>query len=115
MTEIEKINEAIAACEYVIGFEKPAIMMPTKHIETALTALREKAEREDPEPLLLEQLLTMDSTPVWVEYLLTPTDEVNWCVIEDQAAHIPGCDYARFEFKDYGRTWIAYAHRPGGN
>lgn len=35
--------------------------------EMALAALREKAEREDPKPLTLEELQQMDGEPVWVQ------------------------------------------------
>lgn len=35
----------------------------------AISALRAQAERENPQPLTLEELLRMDGQPVWVTFL----------------------------------------------
>lgn len=71
-------------------------------------------------PLTLEQLREMDGQPIYV----VPKNQINhdsmWCVIcisEDgddnrSTAELPGVDYWNWKFKDYGKTWIAYAYSP---
>lgn len=83
-------------------------------IERAITALREKLEREQNEPLTLEQLRQMDGQPVWVE---TPGVRKygRWAIVEgvdteygEQTLYLHG----DFTCRDYGTTWMAYRHRP---
>lgn len=49
--------------------------------EMALAALREKAEREDPKPLTLEELRKMDGEPVYVIVPGKPHRN-KWCIVE---------------------------------
>ena len=91
--------------------------------EIAAAALREKAEREDPKSLTLEELRQMDGEPVWVNDLCTKAHG-EYCVISIEkpmvfqdidhynAAYIPGVEHTWYEFGDYGREWIAYRHKP---
>lgn len=55
----------------------------------ALAALREKQERENPEPLTLEELRGMDGKPVWVQDLL-----------------IRQCSAWHFAMKHDGQIWL---------
>lgn len=41
----------------------------------ALAALRAQQEREDPQPLTLEELRKMDGEPVWDNFLM------EWCIV----------------------------------
>lgn len=91
--------------------------------EIAAAALREKVEREDPEPLTLEELRQMDGEPVWV-CDLGDKDFVHCCVVQIgtplkyqdidhyNSALIPGVEHDWYSFGDYGKTWIAYRHKP---
>ena len=75
-----------------------------------LDAIREKKERENPKPLTIEELRQMDQQPVYV----VPADshDSEWCVMCNDEACIPGCDYWAWGIKDYGKTWTAYRHKP---
>ena len=59
---------------------------PHYHIGKALTmaldALREKAEREDPKPLTIEELRQMNGEPVWVEEFSGRIDTTGWALVE---------------------------------
>lgn len=48
----------------------------------AITALQEKAEREDLKPLTIEELRKMNGEPVWVEELSKLTDQTGWALVE---------------------------------
>lgn len=47
----------------------------------AITALREKAEREDPQPLTILNLLQMHGQPVYVVYPGKP-HRSKWCIVD---------------------------------
>ena len=89
--------------------------------ELALVALREKAERENPAPLTIEELRQMDGEPVYVSDLQRPK-ESEYCIIhandkyghgdKDRSAQISGCECFWYDFETYGDTWIAYRHKP---
>lgn len=65
----------------------------------------EKHEREHPEPLTLEQFLEMKGEPVWVHYL--SQDDWLWECWNSWRHNSMALD-------NYGKTWVAYAHKPGG-
>lgn len=70
--------------------------------DMALEALREKAARENPEPLTLEELRQMIGEPVW-------------CVpLDDKPQRAPMWQIAgdRMYWGSYGKTWIAYREKP---
>lgn len=89
--------------------------------ELAITALREKAERDNPAPLTIEELRQMDGEPVYVSDLQRPK-ESEYCIIhandkyghgdENRSAQISGCECFWYDFETYGDTWIAYRHKP---
>lgn len=84
----------------------------------AIAAIREKAEREDPKPLTLEELRQMDGEPVWVKPRNADRGEGEWCVIclyynkLDFDASIPGVESYWYPSNEYGKTWSAYRHKP---
>jgi hypothetical protein len=86
---------------------------------------RERAERENPKPLTLDELLNMDGQPIWtitigVEmsgrhelctgYMLCvcPLHRVLRCVTADG-------EVTDYELETYGKTWLAYATEPKGD
>ncbi len=80
--------------------------------EIAATALREKAEREDPKPLTLEELQQMDGEPVWM-------DGFEWRISYGVSTINGGlCLATGFDswipLDGYGETWFAYRHKPKG-
>lgn len=89
----------------------------------AIDALREKAERENPKPLTIEELRQMDGEPVWVSDLKYPSDS-GYCVIRASKdlfseygdryylASIPGNEGGWYAFEKYSEEWIAYRHKP---
>ena len=89
-----------------------------------LDAIREKLEREKPKPLTIEELRQMDGEPVWVTVPEEPAVSA-YCTIdvctrfkEDRGndkyseAMVPGDGFSYYQFDKYGKTWIAYRHRP---
>lgn len=90
-------------------------------LELAVSALREKLERENPKPLTIEELRQMDGEPVYVSDLQRPK-ESEYCIIhandkyghgdENKSAQISGCECFWYDFETYGDTWIAYRHKP---
>lgn len=93
-------------------------------LEFAVSALREKLERENPKPLTIEELRQMDGEPVWVtdpsEPAVSAYCTIDVCVRfkEDRVndkyseAMIPGDGFSYYQFDKYGKTWIAYRHKP---
>ena len=100
---------------------------PHKHIGEALrmaiSVLSEKVECRNPPPLTIEELRQMDGEPVWVVDLKEKAC-CGYCVISISkplkyqdidhynAAYIPGIEHTWYEFRDYGKEWIAYRHKP---
>ena len=72
-------------------------------LELAVVALQEKAERENPAPLTMEELVQMDAVPVWIKDKHSSGYEFS----EDAADYFEGRNP-----KEYGKTWIAYRHKP---
>jgi hypothetical protein len=78
--------------------------------EIAAAALREKADREHPKPLTIEELKEMIGEPVWL-------DGFEWRVIYGVST-ISGslCLATGFDcwipLDGYGETWFAYRHKP---
>lgn len=92
------------------------------HEQTALEALREKQERENPQPLTLEQLKERVGNPVWI--VDTVCHEVECLRFHTVISHgyTNDKDYRfeqfgtdigiiRWECK-YGETWLAFDHPP---
>ena len=54
-----------------------------KMLGVALSALREKQERDNPQPLTLDELREMDGQPVWVKYRAQVKFGEPWGVVEE--------------------------------
>ena len=92
-------------------------------LNMAIAALQEKAERENPAPLTIEELRQMDGEPVWVADLINQGHS-GYCVIyvnKDSlevygdrfcSAYIPGIENTWYSFNTYEKKWIAYRHKP---
>ena len=80
----------------------------------AIAALREKAEREDPKPLTLEELRQLEGQPVWIKakHYGIKADVVRILGKEDGDAFIGFEINHRLQENGYGKTWIAYRHKP---
>ena len=74
-------------------------------------------------PLTLEQLKQMDGEPVWVSaeenghYDYCGAYKYGFCAILRTTITHPCATSVygiRYSFEDYGKTWLAYAHKPGG-
>ena len=91
---------------------------PHIHIGEALTmaidALQEKAEREDPKPLTIDELIQMQDQPVWVKYLEEP-EQGKWGIVE-AASEIAGNKYlflrGVYGYFMYEEGVVAYRHKP---
>lgn len=88
---------------------RTALNSVVEALEMAITALREKAERENPQPLTLEELRGMIGKPVYV----VGCGGGGWEIFE-------GCDDCGFWCADesfysaggYDKSWTAYRHKP---
>lgn len=92
----------------------PGIDKDTDSISHAIKALQEKQERENPEPLTLEELRQMDGEPVWIvaKHYRTFADVVR------VMGRDKGDDFVGFKIchnlqeNGHGKTWNAYRHKP---
>lgn len=80
----------------------------------AIDALREKAERENPQPLTLEELRQMDRDPVWIkaEHYGLFADVVKIRGREDGDCFVGVKICYWLQENGYSKTWIAYRHKP---
>lgn len=90
-------------------------------LELTLEVLREKQERENPEPLTIAELRQMDGEPVYLHTFSSVQRKTNiaqWAIIEaagDANAVFlrAGCNSRLTKwFCNYGKTWNAYRHKP---
>lgn len=110
-TAIEKYHEAIVKKLYQAANDWGA---EYELYELILAALREKQERENPEPLTLEELRHMDGEPVWIvaKHYRTFADVVQ------VMGRDKGDDFVGFKIchnlqeNGHGKTWNAYRHKP---
>lgn len=91
----------------------------------ALAALREKLERENPEPLTKEELYQLDDEAVWCVETDIPVANGFWGIlsVEDEDEVEPGeergfwCHNLVYyneplDYSSYGKEWIAYRYKP---
>lgn len=79
-------------------------------METCLEAVR----GHDNKPLTMEQLLKIDSQPVWVEDLKNH-DRSAWRLIywdRGKCLVLIAKSYDGYILEEYGQTWLAYAYPP---
>lgn len=90
-------------------------------VRAAVAALQEKAEREDPKPLTLEELRQMDGELVYLK-VIDKSDRQNphrseWSEVFLWNQNI---NFWRFgneceiepKPENYGKTWVCYRHKP---
>lgn len=85
----------------------------------ALECMMDAAERENPQPLTLEELRRMDGEPIWGESLISgkPGEWSILRVVEMSKIWFIACAGATQGFVDkdtYGKTWLAYRSKPKG-
>ena len=78
--------------------------------EIAAAALQEKAEREAPKPLTIEELRQMIGEPVWVQGPGVP-EYGRWAIVEDAFGNSLFL-VNDFTCHDIGKAWEAYRHKP---
>ena len=78
--------------------------------QMAIDALREKAERENPQPLTIEELKQMVGWPVWVQGPGLP-QYGRWAIVEDAFGNSLYL-VNDFTCHNIGKTWFAYRHKP---
>lgn len=88
----------------------------------ALEALREKVERENPEPLTLDELRQMDGEPVWIQNIKNPErsrwELMTYAIYSEtiKMYQVRTCfaqKLACIRWSDnYGKTWLAYRIKP---
>ena len=91
--------------------------------ETALTALREKRERMEPEALTLEQInSSLVGKPLFIKYFSECVNDEYWGVLDEiedgEWVYVNICEDCQrghvYAIDAYTKTWLAYAHMPGG-
>ena len=85
------------------GIEPPKLQSEIEAYAMAIEALKEKAERENPAPLTMDELVQMDGVPVWIRDKHSSGYEFS----ADAADYFEGRNP-----KEYGKTWTAYRHKP---
>ena len=73
----------------------------------------EEAIEKFGEPLTLSKLMEMDGKPVWTKLLVESTGrKEGWALIYSGHTAVQRWTQSPLWYKDYGKTWIAYAYPP---
>lgn len=117
----ETTGEAMEEIEYYGGFSGRAAVVQAvlDACVLAVAALREQEERENPNPLTLEELRQMDGEPVFLVDLVhkseleTPNLWGGWIVFTSHNTNgfIPRSG-GFFSNDGYGKTWLSYRSKP---
>lgn len=108
-------EEAISIIERVKHTESkwPGTEDTLEALDMAISALRAQQQAEDNSPLTLDELRQMACEPVWFV-----RGECGWWRILDVIC-VSACeefilfaDGSRDFLSDYGKTWLAYRHKP---
>lgn len=109
MTIHEAIENRERCLAYLIGCGPQATHENVEAVKMSLEALLEKAERENPAPLTLEELLQMEGEPVWVKHW----HGGEWIIVYwDYVERIAYTRKACLHKHEYGEKWIAYRNKP---
>lgn len=123
MSEIERAikriekNMGILDIRIRCGHGTPEIQEWKQEYQLAIEALCEKQERENPQPLTLEELRGMAGQSVWI-ITLRNRECSHWVILDKkcpvdfelQDVNLENGDcYATY---DLGETWLAYNHPP---
>ena len=114
----EELQQAIAWFENRLS----AAVMPgaRKMLSMALLALRAQQERENPQPLTLDELREMDGRPVWCA---DGEEHSCYCLVNAESEDCIDSESGAWCFAFYGMTrdgenglhnmgWLAYRTRP---
>ena len=81
-------------------------------LDAVVKALEEVPDKDvgKNEPLTLDELRKMDGEPVWVQSPGVP-EYGRWAIVEGVGDN---CLFLHDDFTchDYGKTWLAYRHKP---
>lgn len=79
-----------------------------RHFETALVALRVMQERENPQPLTIEEFQAERA-----EAHFSGKERWLWCVMGSEAGWKKVSTLAKWgNFSQYGKAWVTYRHQP---
>lgn len=77
-------------------------------LDISIEALREKAARENPQSLTLEELKERRRKPVWIK-----NGKMRyWSIVDISMLNGTYETVCQLSSKDYGKTWLAYDHEP---
>ena len=124
---MERLTKQTANYDEAIAYLQPIADSATvghysEMLNIALSALREKQEREKNEPLTLDELRQMDGEPVYVVTLDNPLEnQPYWAIAginSNDSRYQNGValynrvqrDWGAFDL--YGDTWLAYRRKP---
>ena len=117
---LKEITEAMRLSHISPTCELPRIL-PT---EIAIEALREKAERENPQPLTLEELKERVGKPIWIHAFNAKWEKTTiyskvypYLIRNISENEMYGATKEAQEwrhFDEYGDWWLAYDHEPKG-
>jgi hypothetical protein len=79
--------------------------------DLAIKALQEKQERENPQPLTLEQLKSMDTKPVYCAGIKNKA-LTGWGLVCTANNEIIDSFCDLWQFEDYEKEYVSYAHKP---
>lgn len=100
MTIEEAIRNRERCLQYLEACGPNATPENVEAVKLSIAALREKAERENPRPLTLEELRQMHGEPVWME------DEKVWGIIDvDEYGQWKNKPFITFYWKSVRCNW----------
>lgn len=114
----ETTFEALTEIEYYGGFngERAQISAVNEACRLAVAALRVQQEMENPKPLTLKQLRQMNGEPVWCVSLKNEKSEYAILRIVEMSRTwyiaVSGASAGYGDKDTYGKTWLAYRHKP---
>ena len=119
MTETEK---ALKDFEHYREFGYSKSETPSSQsLEIALTALREKAERENPKPLMWDELTALEGKPVYIKMITDSKKSPScWAIVGKVRSYggwhyvdlYDGFENESWSERKYGHSWVAYASEP---
>ncbi|WP_304508938.1 hypothetical protein [Anaerotignum sp.] len=84
------------------------------YMDTAIQAVQEKLERENPKPLTLDELESMVDEPIYC-VSIDGEEKNQWGILALSMMGTVGIwtdEIYIFLERDYGKTWLAYRYKP---
>lgn len=111
----DRIKRLESAPNYYAGKRQRKRAIELEKIK--ISALQEKQQRENPQPLTLDELRKMNGQPVWGQSLINdkPGEWFIVRIVEMSATWFIACAGATQGFGDkdtYGESWLAYRRPP---